>query len=224
MVEALSLLQGAVAAVTIVGLTMRGRLRLCWSFILYLGSITIFNTLMGIWPDQFLTWPVWLVRELAYAVVKVALAIELSRLLFRSFPTARRTAHYGLLLVLGACAAWIATASPGSLGEWIRIGVPRVKCSEAFLLAWLLLVVLWYRIPLHSLHKAILIALAPYLLVFTVFLQALETHGWTGNSEMNYLNMFVFLAVLICWLVVAWRHEDAHEVHPGVAKTVQPWA
>jgi hypothetical protein len=224
MVQAMTFLQGAVAAVAFVGLTRRGRLRLGWSFALYLVSITIFNTLMGLWPGRFLNWPTWLFRELTYAGLKVALAIELSGLLFRAFPSARQTARTGLLAIFSVSAAWIAMASPGSLGEWIRLGVPRIKCGEAFLLAWLLMVVLWYRIPLHSHHKAILMAFAPYLLVFTVFLQALETYGWTGTSDVNYLNMLVFLGVLIYWLIVAWRPEEVSEVHPSVAKTVQPWA
>jgi hypothetical protein len=224
MVQALTLVQGAVATATVVGVAVRGRLRLGWAFALYLVSIAIFDTLFGLWPNRFVTWPFWLACEATYASLKVALALELSGLLFRAFPAAGRAARFGLLAVLAGTCAWIAIASPSSLGEWIRVGVPRAKFGEAFLFAWLLAVVLWFRIPLHSLHKAILIALAPYLLVFTVILQALETYGWTGSGDLSYLNMLVFLGVLVSWLITAWRHEEQSEVHPSVAKVVQPWA
>jgi hypothetical protein len=149
MVQALTLLQGAFAAAGVIGLVVRGRLRLGWSFAVYLSAIAIFDTLIGLWPEQFLTWPVWLFSEVTYAFLVVIL---------------------------------------------------------------------------HFLHKTILMALTPYMLVFTVILQALETHGWTGSSDASYLNMLAFLAVLGCCLIATWRPGEQGDVHPSVAKTVQPWA
>lgn len=224
MVLALTLVHGALAAAAVIGLAARGRLRLAWSFGLYLASIAFFDTLIGLWPERFLNWSFWLVYEATYACLKVALALELSGLLFRSFPGAARAGRLGLFAILAGTAAWVAVTTPYSMGEWIRVAMPRVKCGEAFLLAWLLVIVLWYRIPLHPLHKAILMALAPYLLVFTVILQALETYGWTATNDVNYLNMLVFMGVLGSWVYAAWRREERIEVHPAVAKTVQPWA
>ena len=215
---------GALSGACLIGLAVRGRLRLGWSFGLYLSSIVVFNVLMGFWRDRFLTWGHWLAFELTHATLKIALALELSFLLFRAFPAAGRLARFGLAGILVAASVWIASANPTSLGVWIRVVMPQVKCGEALLFMWLLMVVLWYRIPLHPLHKAILMALAPYLLVFSVGLQALQTFEFAGAQHWGYLNTVAFIGVLGSWIYAAWRPEERSDVHPGVAKTVQPWA
>lgn len=223
MVLSFTLLQCALALAVVVGLLARGRLYMGWSFGLYLVSFAAFGTLMGLLPDRFMTWPFWLASEATLATLKAALALELSALIFRAFPAAGRVGRFGLVAILFGTIAWIASANPGSLAEWVRVA-PRAQCGGAFLFAWLLGVVLWYRIPLHPLHKAILMALTPYLLVFTVTMQALETFRWSGSDDVRFLYTLVFAAVLGSWLRPAWRREEVSDVHPSVAKTVQPWA
>jgi hypothetical protein len=215
---------GVLAAAVLAGLAVRGRVRLSWSFSAYLLSVAFFNTAVTLWPDRFLTWSYWLAVEMTHSTLKVALAIELAALLFRSFPAAGRMARLGLAAIIVASVVWIASGSPTSVGTWIRVAMPRVKVCEAFLLTWLLMVVLWYRIPLHFLHKMILTALAPYLLVFSVGLQAMETFGWGGVGSWRPLHLVASAALLAAWLYAAWRPDEHTGVHPGVAKVVQPWA
>jgi hypothetical protein len=220
----ITILIGVLAAVTLAGLGVRRRLRLSWSLGLYLLSIAIINALLALWPGRFLTWPYYVAIEITHASLKVAMAIELSRLVFRAFPTAGRFARFGLFVILVIATTWVASSSPSTMDQWVRVALPRLKCGEALMLTWLLMVVLWYRIPLHFLHKAILMALAPYLLIFAVGLQALHTFRWAGFSQWRYLNLIAFIGVLGSLLYCAWRPEDQEDVHASVAKTVQPWA
>ena len=69
--------------------------------------------------------------------------------------------------------------------------------------------ILWYRLPVHPLHKAILVGLVPYLLVFSVSLNLLESRGWEILPVVSYLHTLAFLAVLVYWMVTAWRPDEA---------------
>jgi len=78
---------------------------------------------------------------------------------------------------------------------------------------WLLTAVagliLWYRLPVHPLPKAILVGLVPYLLVFTVSLNLMESRGWEIRASASYLNTLAYLLVLVYWTFAAWRPGEA---------------
>jgi hypothetical protein len=176
------------------------------------------------WPHEFLSWPVWLVSEAIHGILKVAMALEMSGLIFKSFPAARRVGRAGIFLILAATVVSIALVRAPGFGDWAGNASGRAQYGAAFLFGWLLWLVLWYRIPLHPLHKAFLLAFVPYLLVFTVANQALSTFGMRVHWYVSYLNVVAFLGMLAYWLRVTWQQEAVTVVHPGVAKTVQPWA
>ena len=64
---------------------------------------------------------------------------------------------------------------------------------------------LWYHLPLDSLHKAILIGLVPYLLVYSVMLRALFALGWERGGVFNRSAPLAYVALLCYWAYVAWR-------------------
>ena len=67
---------------------------------------------------------------------------------------------------------------------------------------------LWYHLPLDYLHKAILIGLVPYLLVYSVVLRALPALGWERADVFNASAPIAYLFVIFYWLYAAWRRGD----------------
>jgi hypothetical protein len=70
------------------GLFARKRAHLCWSFVAYLVTMLVCNSLMSFWPDQFYRlWFYSLMQDLLQAM-KLAVAAELTYRTFRAFPGA----------------------------------------------------------------------------------------------------------------------------------------
>ena len=84
------------------GLVARGRARLCWSFAAYLVAILVGNSLASLWPSRFYTPGFWVLKQAAYDVLKMAVALELAWRAFEKFPGAMRTARGTLLALLAA--------------------------------------------------------------------------------------------------------------------------
>jgi hypothetical protein len=79
--------------------------------------------------------------------------------------------------------------------------------------------VLWYRLPVHPLHKAILVGLVPYLLMFSLSLSWVESQGWAVRANASFLSTLSFLLVLVYWTYVAWRpHEAAVRAPPTASR------
>jgi hypothetical protein len=203
--------------VALAGLIVRRRAGVCWSFVVYLGVIAVSDLLMLLWPDQF--WRIWFFagKEFVITVFRFAVALELTYRTFRAFPSARATARGVLLLVLMVTLAIVflgsgdLTPSKGApeLGPLITRVQPRVLSGSIWLLTAVAGLILWYRLPVHPLHKAILVGLVPYLLVFSVSLNWLESRGWEVRAGAGYLNTLAFLSVLVYWTYAAWRPDEA---------------
>jgi hypothetical protein len=221
-----AILMGAGLALTLTllaGLGARGRFRLCWTFGPYLATAAIADLLMTVWPDQFHTQLFWLGQALVIDGLRFALALELSYRTVRAFPTALSTVR-GVLLGVLLLTLWMVFSAIGDLAspEGTPILEPLISRVEPLVLSgsiWLLtgiaLVILWYRLPVHPLHKAILVGLVPYLLLFTVSLNMIEGWGWEASELMNLFAGLVWLAVLGFWAMVAWRPGEVSVQAPA---------
>ena len=214
--------QNAIAAVAVLlattaltGLAVRRRVGVCWSFVAYLGVIAAADLLMLVWPDQF--WLLWFFvgKELVINVLRFAVALELTYRTFRAFPSARATARGVLLLVLVVTLAIVfigtedlkAPDGAPALGPLMTRVQPRVLNGSIWLLSAIAGLILWYRLPVHPLHKAILVGMVPYLLIFSVSLNLLESRGWEIAAGASYLNTLGFLLALGYWVFAAWRPD-----------------
>jgi hypothetical protein len=207
----------AVIFVLLAGLVGRRRIGLCWTFPLYLGTIALADLLMLAWPDQFGWQWFWLGKELLITILRFALALELTYRTVRAFPTARATVR-GVLLGVLLLTLWIVFAGTGDLspregetvlGPLISRVQPLVLYGAIWLLTGIAAVILWYRLPVHPLHKAILVGLVPYLLVFTISLNLIESWGWWEVDDfVIFFPTLAWLLVLGFWAVVAWRPGD----------------
>ena len=209
------------AGTSLTGLIVRRRVGVCWSFAVYLAVVAAADLLMLLWPARFWQLPFYVGKEFLIDVLRFVLALELTWRTFRAFPSARATARGVLLVVLLATLALVFAGTGDlepvegapALGPLISRVQPRVMNGAIWLLTGIAGLILWYRLPVHPLHKAILVGYVPYLLVFTVSLNVLESHGWHIREQVNYVHTSAFLVVLGYWVVAAWRRAET-PVHP----------
>lgn len=194
--------------VLLLGLVKRGRHRLCYSFTAYVCAVLTGSILPKVDPDRFYTWNFLLLNDSALALLKVCIAVELSRRIFRSFPGAFARARWVVLIVLGGlllAVSVVSTAVDDSGLLYTRL-LPRVQNGTAWLFTSILGVVLWYRLPLNLFHKAILVGFVPYLLISTAAIQFMETFGWREMRILaGYLDTFAYALMVTYWAHAAWK-------------------
>jgi hypothetical protein len=211
------------------GLVMRRRAGVCWTFIPYLGVALVADLLMLAWPERFFHLWFYVGKELLIHVLRFALALELTYRTFRAFPSARATVRGALLLVL-AVTFVIVLAATGDLapqegapahGPLVSRVQPRLLNGTIWLLTGVAALILWYRLPVHPFHKAILIGMVPYLLVFTVSLNIIESQGWAIRERVNPFHQAAFVLLLGYWAVAAWRRSEVRARAPAPDPTLR---
>jgi hypothetical protein len=197
------------------GLFVRGRARLCWSFAFYAAAILVGNTVASLWPAGFYTPSFWVLKQGVYDALKMAMALELAWRTFEAFPGALRTARVILLALLAVSALALGALTPASsymtLWEW----QPGIATAALWLLTATALLVVWYQVPVHDWQRAIMLGLAPYLLVFVTLLDLLRRHGWTARSEIGVADSAAYLALAAFWAWAVWRRDSATPVAAG---------
>jgi hypothetical protein len=193
------------------GMVLRGRLGLCWTFGLYVVAILVGNTLVTLAPQRFFNDSFWMLKQGAYDVLKVAIAIELAWRAFAAFPGAWRTARVVLLLIVAASSLWLAWLTPRSyqtLWEW----QPSLVTASVWLLTATALLVVYYQVPIREWQRAIMLGFAPYLLVFVTLLGLLRRHGWALLQQISLVDQLAYLGLVLFWTWAAWRRDV-----PGLA-------
>jgi hypothetical protein len=225
--RALQFLSAALFLAILVGLVVRRRFNLSYAFVGYAVTVGFSMTTMAAWPARFHNWSFYVLTETTQDVMKFALALELSFLIFGAFPTAAKTVRGMLfLLTLGiliGAARLVSTTDPRffvTLHPWVLDGTA-VILSVVFGLA------LWYRIPLHPWHKAILTGLIPYLLVFTILMDFIRRLGLEltpqVNARVGVTNAWAYRVVLVYWVIAAWRPRRSPPGDPTTICRIQPW-
>ncbi len=198
----------------LVGLVVRGRARLCWSFAAYALAILVGNSLATFWPDRFYTPAFWVLKQGVYDILKMAVALELAGRAFAAFPGALRTARLALLALLGVSTLALVALTPSSTYADLWAWEPGTATAAIWLLTATALLVVWYQVPVHAWPRAIMLGFVPYLLVFVVALGLLKQHGWGPNDWAGILDSAAYLALLLFWNRVVWRRD------PGAAAAV----
>jgi hypothetical protein len=82
---------------------------------------------------------------------------------------------------------------------------PRLLYGTIWLLTGIAALILWYRLPVDSMHKAILLGWVPYLLIFTAGLNLAEAYGWDELiPKVNYVHITAYYLLLVYWARAAW--------------------
>lgn len=200
----------------LVGVIVRRRYAACYSFPVYLAAVLIPSALIALWPEHFYRKDFWLLKETLHTILRFAIALELAVRTFRYFPRAQETARRVLFTVLSVTCV-VALAVPTAGGDYTTVVgrvLPRVLNGTIWLFTTIAVLILWYRLPVDPFHKAILIGFVPYLLVFTVAMNALDAFGWRLREHLNYAPALAYVALTAYWTYAAWRPSTAPD-QPG---------
>ncbi len=210
------------ALFTLVGILWRGRAHLCWSFVAYLVTVLVCNSLVTFWPERFFRPWFWILQEGLYSALNMAIAVELGFRIFQAFPAAQATAR-GLLFLLLVATSLVLIGSPVT-GNWAVVTEwqPRVLTGTIWLMNGLALLITWYRVPVHAYHKAILLGFVPYLLVFTTMLTLLGKYQWLLRAIQS-ADPAAYMLLMAFWTWSAWKPETQPDVSAAVIRWLQPW-
>lgn len=196
----------------LLGMMLRGRAALCWSFTFYIVAIMVGNGLVTLSPERFFNPSFWMLKQGVYDLLKMATAIELAWRAFSAFPGAWRTARVVLAAILAASTLTLAWLTPRSSFDTLWEWQPSVATAAVWLITAVALLVVFYQIPIGDWQRAILLGFAPYLLVFVTLLNMMKRHGWAVRAEISVLDQLAYLAVVLFWARAAWRREAAGAV------------
>src|SRR5262249_19150168 len=101
---------------------------------------------------------------------------------------------------------------------------PRMANGTALLFASIWILILWYNLPVHPFHRAILRGFVPYLLAFTVVLglvEAVDT-SHTLRTMIRIGDGLSYTAMLLYWTYVVWR-PPLESDNPELLRKLQPW-
>jgi hypothetical protein len=189
------------------GLVVRGRARLCWTFVAYAVAVLGGNSASTLMPERFQTPSFWVLKQGLYDALKMAMALELAWRAFEAFPGAMRTARVAVLALLVLSTVALGALTPPSsymtLWEW----QPSVATAALWLLTATALLVVWYQVPVHDWQRAIMLGLAPYLLVFVTLIGLLQRHGWTARAQVGVADTVAYLALTAFWAWAVWRPD-----------------
>jgi hypothetical protein len=202
----------ALLLLTLAGLIVRGRWSQWYAFALYLPVVSGFSLAFVVLPSLW-TWEVWFVQANVLNVLRFAVALELAARTFRAFPGARSTLRPVMLVVLVVTFAMLA-AFPWSAVDYVSFLEelqPRLLNGTVWLFTAIAALILWYRLPVASFHKSVLLAYVPYLLFELVFLRVFVARSWQVPA-LGYLNQAAYLLLVAYWARVAWRAEVPSQV------------
>jgi hypothetical protein len=213
----------ALVVLIIIGLLRRRYVRFCWSFLVYLSAVWAFDRLGDLMSDRSDYYTIYSAKETMLDVLKFVVALEIWQKSFCSFPRARLRVGILLALVLLATAIGTLTVSMDvdPYDALLSLISPRQKAGALGLFAVVVSGAWWYRIPLHPLHRAILLGFAGYLVLATLLASLLGLLGQEARWVLGRIDVAGYFAVSIWWAWAAWR--TSHLPNPILTR-LQPWA
>jgi hypothetical protein len=190
----------------LVGLFARKRAHVCWSFVGYLSWNLGCNILFSFWPDQFYRqWFGSLMQGVSDGF-KMAIAAELTYRTFRAFPGAAARVRIFLAPVFMVPVLFVRRVPTAvTYDDWIRVYQPQVLTGIIWCMVAITLLIAWYRVPVHAMHRAILIGFASYLLIFTTLLNLLRDFGFDQVGRyINVADSYAYVLLLAGWAYAAW--------------------
>lgn len=200
----------------VVGMLVRRRAKLCWTFMAYLAAVLLGNSLISFWPEHFYTAWFYILKETVYNGLLLCLAVELTYRVFQAFPGALARVRLVLAPLLAVTAVGIISVPTGS--DYVDIVTryhPQIQTGVIWLLSATAVMAIWYNLPLHRVHRQVLLGLTSYLIVFATLGNVLRSFGFDRLREMiGFVDAYAYLALIAWWAVNAWRSEQGFEVAP----------
>jgi hypothetical protein len=192
--------------VILVGMFVRRRAHLCWSFVAYLLVGLVLNSLMSFWPEHFYRQWFYLLTVGLLDAMKLAVAAELTYRTFRAFPGAAARVRVLLAPVFMVPVLFVSKVPAGATYEdLVKLYQPQVLTGVIWIMTAITLLIAWYRVPIHAMHRAILIGFASYLLIFTTLLNVLRDYGFDNlRSFIGMADGYAYVLLLAGWAYAAW--------------------
>jgi hypothetical protein len=207
-----------------VGLLVRRRVTVCWSFFTYVIVTLAANRLQVHFPERFSVFTFYSAKETTLFVLKLLIAIEIWLRTFSAFPRAR--VRVGLLLagalLVTATAVWGIPSDLDPYDALIATLFPRQQAGTLSLFAVVVSAAAWYRVPLHPFYRFILVGFAGYLTLnvcLTSFLGLQSGGEWI--ARLGRLDQIAYVATAVVWASAAWRPMRSPT---PIATRLQPWA
>lgn len=214
----------ALAVFALVGVLIRKRSHLCWSFVAYLAVVLAYNSLVTFWPDRFFKGWFWILGHGLFDVLRLAMAAELGFRTFQAFPRAQVTARRAFFVVLaGTTVALIGVPLAATGGQVLLDWQPRVLTGTIWVMNGLAILITWYRVPVHAYHKALLLGFVPYLLIFTTLISLVDRFGWGTLPVLQSIEPVAFMTLMGFWAWASWRPDTQPDASPALVQLLQPW-
>jgi hypothetical protein len=216
----------AMMAVVLAGCLVRRRY-LVWYFLTLFLAVNLVCTVMMLgWPGRFYKPDFWQAKETGLNLLRFGMALELAYRTFRSFPGALATLRWTMLFVI--VATLVAVVAVSGRGVDFRFFMadlhPRVLNGSIWLFTAIAALILWYRLPVDAFHKAVLLSYVPFLIFFTVTMNALGSVSRDRLGWLSYLYQLAYLALMLQWARAAWRRVEVPtrppEVRSGLGEPV----
>jgi hypothetical protein len=203
--------------VVLVGLFARGRVRRAWMLPVLMFALLVSDgaALLFAWAN---TWLFWFAKELVHAFLFLCLGIEVTLRVFASLPGAWRKLK-AWVSVVALTAIVLAATLP--VGTRALTAVPRLLLAVALLYGGVYSIMLWHMLPVDSLHKAVLLGFAPYLLFSAVSWGRVESRWEYGLA--NVASPLLFVLVLLALASAAWHRDPIPDTEPGLVRRLWPW-
>lgn len=199
------------------GLIVRRRVRRAWLLPAFLTAVLATNSAVALVPT-LATWDFWLIKEAAHALLLLGLGLEVSARMLKPLPGA---ALLATLLGLGVVAATGVVLHDAPRQYLLFELIPRVLAGTAGLYIVVFLVQAVFIVPVDPLHKAILLGLSPYMLVYAI------TWGRVGSlaagDTADLVNRLMAAFALLMLLEAAWKHEGAPPAPARLVRRLWPW-
>jgi hypothetical protein len=206
---------GTVFVITaLAGVIIRRRWRLWYTFALLLLVVTVHDVLVALWPSHFHRNHVWRAKEITLVLIRLAMVVEFTTRVFRHFPGAMAAARRVVALILGVTfvVAMLVGRDSSHYQGFVGQLMPRLLNGTIWLFTSLAVLILWYRLPVHWFPKAILLSYVPYLLVFTVAMNALGELGWQRAAWVDRGSTIAYIVLVLYWTWLAWRADPVRPV------------
>lgn len=201
----------ALMGTLIAGVVLRKRYAVCISYATYLVAAIVPSFLFAAYPERFFRWDYYLLREIVHNLLKFAIALELGYRTLRAFPGALATGRAAIFVVITVVGMTTLTAAPPPRDpndldiEWQA----RILNGTIWLFTAIAALILWYRLPVDPLHKAILVGFVPYLLVFSLWMRRLADLGFQQPQLLNRIHPIAYTLLLVYWNYAVWRRLPA---------------
>lgn len=214
--EVLSNLVAGLLLAALSGLAVRQRMTVCRAFSLYLVVALAANRLMTWWPEHFYTRSFYATVEVVYLTLKLVIVAELTSAALAAFPAARRIARAAFLLV--ASVTMVSIMMTGTLMDAIQ----RAQTGAAWGFLVLMAIVWWFHLPLHVLHRMIILGFALYLWAYGSVLALSNSLGPAVSRFLLEIDPMAYAATVAVWVIGGWRANES-SLHQGREGRVHTW-